>query len=337
MRTQQEEGTMSIVIRVLSCIVLAAVSGTAMAQAGYPNRPIRIIVAFPPGASTDIVARLVGAKLGETLGQNVVIENRPGAGSNIGSQAAKRANADGYTLLMNSSAMAVNVSLYRTPGYTMADFAPVLQGPTTANLIMAHPSVKANTLQEVIAMARAAPLNYGSSGIGTTPHLDMEMIFRSLAKVSVTHVPYTPPTAAAAIAGNQVPIGCTTIPPAVPHLQAGRVKPIAVTTAARSSILPNVPTVAESGFRRAAEQGDEPYPAAAGREEEPRLPVAGIHAQHAAAVRRRPEDGGRALREDGQGIRRESRVTDKWGRSDFHYPHFANQNDSDPEVSPRDG
>jgi tripartite-type tricarboxylate transporter receptor subunit TctC len=239
---------MSIVTRVLSGILLAALAGAALAQTGYPNRPIRIIVAFPPGASTDIVARLVGAKLGEALGQNVVIENRPGAGGNIGSQTARRASADGYTLLMNSSAMAVNVSLYRTPGYSMADFVPVLQGPTTPNLIMAHTSVKANTLQEIIAMARTAPLNYGSSGIGTTPHLDMEMIFRSLAKVNVTHVPYTPPTAAAAIAGNQVPVGCTTIPPAIPHLKSGRVKPIAVTTAARSPILPNVPTVAESGF-----------------------------------------------------------------------------------------
>jgi tripartite-type tricarboxylate transporter receptor subunit TctC len=238
---------MTAISRILGVALLAAFPAAASAQ-GYPSRPVRIIVAFPPGASTDIVARLVGAKLGEALGQNVVIENRPGAGGNIGSQAAKRANADGYTLLMNSSAMAVNVSLYRTPGYAMADFAPVLQGPTTPNLIMAHPSVKASTLQELIAMARTTPLNYGSSGIGTTPHLDMEMIFRSLAKVNVTHVPYTPPTAAAAIAGNQVPVGCTTIPPAVPHLQAGRVKPIAVTTAARSPLLPNVPTVAESGF-----------------------------------------------------------------------------------------
>jgi tripartite-type tricarboxylate transporter receptor subunit TctC len=239
---------MSQFARVASCILLAALPGAALAQAGYPERPIRIVVAFPPGASTDIVARLVGAKLGESLGQNVVVENRPGAGGNIGAAVAKRANPDGYTLLMNSSAMAVNVSLYRNPGFTMADFIPVLQGPTTPNLIMAHTSVKANTLQEIIAMARTTPLNYGSSGTGTTPHLDMEMIFRSLAKVNVTHVPYTPPTAAAAIAGNQVPIGCTTVPPAVPHLQSGRVKPIAVTTTARSPILPKVPTVAESGF-----------------------------------------------------------------------------------------
>jgi tripartite-type tricarboxylate transporter receptor subunit TctC len=177
-----------------------------------------------------------------------VIENRPGAGGNIGSQAAKRANADGYTLLMNSSAMTVNVSLYRNPGYTMGDFVGVLQGPTTPNLISVHPSVKATSLKDLIAHARSTPMSYASSGTGTTPHLDMEMLFRSLSKVDITHVPYAPATAVAAVAGNQVPVGCTSMPPAVPHVQSGRVKPIAVTTIKRSPILPNVATVAESGF-----------------------------------------------------------------------------------------
>jgi len=230
------------------CGALLAVSMGSLAQSDYPNRPIRIIVAFPPGASTDIVARLVGAKLTESWGQNVVIENRPGAGGNIGTQAAKRANADGYTLLMNSSAMTVNVSLYRNPGYTMGDFVGVLQGPTTPNLVSVHPSVKAASLKDLIAQARSTPMSYASSGTGTTPHLDMEMLFRSLSKVDITHVPYAPATAVAAVAGNQVPVGCTSMPPAVPHVQSGRVRPIAVTTIKRSPILPNVATVAESGF-----------------------------------------------------------------------------------------
>jgi tripartite-type tricarboxylate transporter receptor subunit TctC len=234
--------------RVLTGTLLTALAGAALAQGSYPERPIRIVVAFPPGASTDIVARLVAAKLGDALGQNVVVENRPGAGGNIGSQTARRANPDGYTLMMNSSAFAVNVSLYRTPGYAIADFVPVLQGPTTPNLISVHPSVKANTLKDLIALAKSTPLSYASSGTGTTPHLDMEMIFRSLSKVDITHVPYAPATAVAAVAGNQVPVGCTSMPPAVPHIQSGRVRPIAVTTIARSPILPNVPTVAESGF-----------------------------------------------------------------------------------------
>jgi tripartite-type tricarboxylate transporter receptor subunit TctC len=235
-------------IRILCVALLAALPMASFAQGSYPDRPIRIIVAFPPGASTDIVARLVAGKLSEALGQNVVVENRPGAGGNIGSQTAKRANPDGYTLLMNSSVIAVNVSLYRAPGYVITDFVPILQGPTTPNLISAHPSVKANNLKELIALARTTPMSYASSGTGTTPHLDMEMIFKSLSRVDITHVPYAPATAAAAVVGNQVPIGCTSMPPAVPHLDSKRLKPIAVTTAARSPILPNVPTVAESGF-----------------------------------------------------------------------------------------
>ena len=172
---------MIIVHRILCVVMLSVLPTATFAQPGYPDRPVRIVVAFPPGASTDIVARLVAAKLGEALGQNVVVENRPGAGGNIGSQTAKRANPDGYTLMMNSSAFAVNVSLYRNPGYVIGDFTPVLQGPTTPNLISVHTSVKAATLKELIALARSTPMSYASSGTGTTPHLDMEMIFRSLA------------------------------------------------------------------------------------------------------------------------------------------------------------
>ena len=219
----------------------------AVAQ-NYPQRPVRIVVAFPPGASTDIVARLVGQKLSESWGQNVVIENRPGAGGNIGSQIALRANPDGYTLLMNSSAIAVNVSLYSKPGYTMKDFVPVLQGPTTPNLISVHPSVKAGTLQELIALARTTPMSYASSGTGTTPHLDMELLFRSMSKINITHVPYGPAQAVTAVVGNQVPVASTSMPPAVPHVKAGRVRPLAVTSAKRSGVLPDVPTVGESGF-----------------------------------------------------------------------------------------
>jgi tripartite-type tricarboxylate transporter receptor subunit TctC len=231
----------------LAACAAALLAMPALAQ-NYPQRPIRIVVAFPPGASTDIVARLVGQKLSESWGQNVVIENRPGAGGNIGSQIALRANPDGYTLLMNSSAIAVNVSLYSKPGYTMKDFIPVLQGPTTPNLISVHPSVKAGTLQELIALARTTPMSYASSGTGTTPHLDMELLFRSMSKINITHVPYGPAQAVTAVVGNQVPVASTSMPPAVPHVKAGRVRPLAVTSAKRSGVLPDVPTVGESGF-----------------------------------------------------------------------------------------
>ena len=232
----------------LALLLATPVALAAAAQTRYPDRPIRFIVAFPPGASTDIVARIVSARLAESWGQNVVVENRPGAGGNIGAQTAVRANPDGYTILMNSSAIAVNVSLYKNPGYRISDFIAVLQGPTTPNLITVHPGVKATTLKELIALARSTPMNYGSLGTGTTPHLDMELLFRSAAKVDITHVPYSPAAAVSAVVGNQVPIGSTSMPPAVPHVKAGTVRPIAVTTAKRSPILPATPTVAESGF-----------------------------------------------------------------------------------------
>ena len=218
----------------------------AQSAAKFPSKPVRIIVAFPPGSSTDIVARVVGERLTEIWGQNVIIENRPGASGNIGTQVALRANPDGHTLFMNSSAIAVNVSLYAKPGYAMKDIVPILQGPTTPNLFTVHPSVKANTLQELIALARSTPLSYGSSGTGTTPHLDMEL-FKTLAKIEITHVPYSPAAAAAAVVSNQVPVGSTSMPPAVPFVKSGRLRAIAVTTAKRSAVLPDVPTVAESG------------------------------------------------------------------------------------------
>ena len=216
--------------------------------AKFPTKPVRIIVAFPPGSSTDIVARVVGERLTEIWGQNVIIENRPGASGNIGTQVALRANPDGHTLFMNSSAIAVNVSLYANPGYAMKDITPILQGPTTPNLITVHPSVSAKTLQELIVLAKTKPLSYGSSGTGTTPHLDMELLFKTLAKVDITHVPYSPAAAATAVVSNQVPVGSTSMPPAVPFVKSARLRAIAVTTAKRSAVLPDVPTVAESGF-----------------------------------------------------------------------------------------
>ncbi len=233
---------------VASIVLAAAMPAAAQNTAKFPTKPVRIIVAFPPGSSTDIVARVVGERLSEIWGQNVVIENRPGASGNIGTQVALRANPDGHTLFMNSSAIAVNVTLYSKPGYAMKDITPILQGPTTPNLITVHPSLPAKNLQELLALAKTKPLSYGSSGIGTTPHLDMELLFKSLAKVDITHVPYSPAAAASAVVGNQVPVGSTSMPPAVPHVKSGRLRAIAVTTAKRSAVLPEVPTVAESGF-----------------------------------------------------------------------------------------
>lgn len=228
-------------------IALAQGQAEGLGQA-YPSRPMRFIVAFAPGSTTDLVARLVGQNLGDAWGQNVVVENRPGAGGIIGSQVAKRANPDGYTFLVNSGSFVINVSLYRDPGYAIKDFVPIAAGPVTPNIIIAHPSVKARTLQELIALARTKPMSYASSGTGTSPHLNMEQLFTVNSKVDITHVPMAPPQAVATVVGNQVPLGVTAMATAVPQVKAGRVRAIAVTSATRSSILPDVPTVAESGF-----------------------------------------------------------------------------------------
>ncbi len=238
---------MSLFIRVVSCALLAALSGAALAQAGYPERPIRLIVAFAPGSPTDIVARVVAQGLNEAWGKPVVVENRPGAGGIIASQTAKKANPDGYTILVTSVSFAINVSL-KDPGYVIADFVPVAQGPVTPNLISVHPTVKATGLQELIALARATPLSYASSGAGTSPHLNMEQIFRVRNRIDITHVPMGPPQAVNAVAGLQVPIAATAMATAVPTVKSGRIRAVAVTSKGRSAILPDVLTVAEQGF-----------------------------------------------------------------------------------------
>ncbi len=238
---------MSLFIRVVSCALLAALSGAALAQAGYPERPIRLIVAFAPGSPTDIVARVVAQGLNEAWGKPVVVENRPGAGGIIASQTAKKANPDGYTILVTSVSFAINVSL-KDPGYVIADFVPVAQGPVTPNLISVHPTVKATGLQELIALARATPMSYASSGAGTSPHLNMEQIFRVRNRIDITHVPMGPPQAVNAVAGLQVPIAATAMATAVPTVKSGRIRAVAVTSKGRSAILPDVLTVAEQGF-----------------------------------------------------------------------------------------
>ena len=237
-------------LRYLLLLWLAVAAGAALAQeAAYPSRPIRLIVAFTPGSPTDLVARVVGQNLTESWGRNVVVENRPGAGGIIASQSAKRANADGYTILVTSASFAVYLSLHGNPGYTLGDFVAVARGPVTPNIISVHPSVKAKSLKELIALAKATPMSYASSGAGGTPFLNMEQLFRVNSGVQITHVPMAgPPQAVAAAASNQVPIAATAMATQVPQIKAGLIRPIAVTSAARSAILPDVPTVAESGF-----------------------------------------------------------------------------------------
>jgi tripartite-type tricarboxylate transporter receptor subunit TctC len=222
-------------------------AGAASAQDWPRQRPIHLVVGFGPGSTTDLVARLVQAKLAEALGQSVVVENKTGAGGNVAAQQVKRAAPDGYTLLVTSVAFAVNSSLYENPGYEIKDFVTVILGPTTPNIITVNPAVPAKNLRELIELARKEKLSYASSGIGTTTHLSMERI-KTIAKVDITHVPYQPAQAVGAAVAGHTQISSTSMPPAVPHARAGRVRAIAVTSAQRSPALPEVPTVNEQGF-----------------------------------------------------------------------------------------
>jgi tripartite-type tricarboxylate transporter receptor subunit TctC len=220
------------------------------AWAAYPDKPIRIVVAFAPGSSTDIVARLVGEQLSQSLGQSVIIENKPGAGGNIATVGVMNAPADGYTLLFHSVAYAVNPTLFKNAGYDgITDLQPVSLTAYTPNLLYVHPDVKANNLNELLALARSSKLAYASSGNGTTTHLGAEMLFKALAKVDVTHVPFQPAAATNAVVSGQVPIASTSMPPAVQFVKAGKVRAIAVTSLKRSPALPDVPTVAELGYK----------------------------------------------------------------------------------------
>lgn len=223
--------------------------GPVAAQEWPKQRPVQLVVGFGPGSATDIVARLLGQKLTEMTGQSFVVENKPGAGSNIAAQQVKRAAPDGYTVFVTSVAYAVNPSLYANAGYDpFKDFVPVIMAASTPNIITVHPSVPANNLQELIALARKQPLAYASSGIGTTTHLSMERL-KSAMKLDITHVPYQPAQAVGAAVSGQTQISSTSMPPAVPQIKAGKVRPIAVTSAQRSPALPEVPTMNEQGMK----------------------------------------------------------------------------------------
>lgn len=232
----------------LGASALLAAPRFAGAQA-WPDKPVRIIVAFPPGAATDVLTRAIANALQPALGQPVVVENRPGAGGNIATVAVKRGPADGSVFLAHSVAFAVNPSLFRNAGYEAHEFEPIAMLASTPNIITVNPErLQVSTLGELITAARSRPLDYGSSGIGTTTHLGMELLFRRLAGVEIQHVPFGPAQAVTAVVGGQVPVGSTSLPPALPMVREGRLRGIAVTSLRRDPSLPDVPTVAEQGF-----------------------------------------------------------------------------------------
>ena len=239
--------------RIAYLAALCVVSGVAQAGDGYPSRPIRMIVAYPPGGGTDQVGRVMADQLSQTLGQNVVVDNRGGATGNIGTELAARAVPDGYTLLMgNVAPNAVNVSLFKKLGFDpVRDFAPVSLVAVTPNILVTNPSIPVKTVKELIAYAKAKPgaLNFPSAGVGSSSHLAGEML-KSMTGISMVHIPFKGggPALVAVIAG-EVQIMFATMPAAMPHVKSGKVKPVAVTTTKRSQAMPDLPTIAESGVK----------------------------------------------------------------------------------------
>ena len=222
------------------------------AQEKYPNRPVKIVLGFPPGQATDTVARAIAQKLGETTGQVFIVENRPGAAGIIGTDLVAKSTADGYTLVMGSSGvMAVNPGLYsKLPYDPVKDFAPITVAVTVPLFLVANPNFPPNTVKELVAYAKANPgkVNYASGGSGVTNHLAMEL-FKSVAGIDMVHVPYKggPPALTDLIAG-QVNVMFETGPGALPHVKSGKLKAIAVGGSKRSAAMPNLSTVAESGY-----------------------------------------------------------------------------------------
>jgi tripartite-type tricarboxylate transporter receptor subunit TctC len=234
----------------LAILTLGGMQLSAWADNEWPKaKPVTLVVAFAPGASTDIVARSLTQKLSELTGGNFIVDNKGGAGGNIASSLVKRAAPDGYTVLVHSVAFAVNPSLYADAGYdALKDFMPVVLGPKTPNIFTVNPSVAAKTLPELVEAAKKSPFNYASSGIGTTTHLSMERL-KTAAKIDIVHVPYQPAAAINAVVAGHTQIASTSMPPAVPMIKAGKLKALAVTSATRSPLLPDVPSITEFGYK----------------------------------------------------------------------------------------
>ena len=242
-----------LAVQILFLFVFGILGGEYVFAQSYPTKAIRMIVPYPPGGGTDIVGRMVAQKLSESLGQQVVVDNRGGATGSIGAELAAKAAPDGYTVLMgNIAPNAINVSLQPKLQYDpVADFAPVTLVAITPNILVVHPSLQVKTVRDLIAVARARPgvLNYPSAGVGSSSHLAGELL-AILAGVKMVHVPYKGggPAMIDTISG-QMHLMFATMPAAMPHVKAERVRAVAVTTAQRSQTLPQLPTIAESGIK----------------------------------------------------------------------------------------
>ncbi len=240
---------MSKVLGAIGTFLMVLLTGIGAGAQPYPDKPIKLVIPFAPGGSVDIVGRILAQSLGEELKQSIVVENRAGAGGNIGFEAVAHAKPDGYTLLMASSNLAVNVSLYRTIGYDpLKDFAPISLVAIQPNVLMVHPSLPVKTVPELIAYAKANPgkLNFGSSGIGASQHLSGEL-FKSRTGVDMVHVPYKGGGPAMAdLVGGRIQLMFETIPSSMSYIRSGQLRAIAVTTEQRSAQLPDVPSMQET-------------------------------------------------------------------------------------------
>lgn len=231
---------------------LGMLAGVAhAADAAYPNRPVRLVVGFTPGGATDALARLIAPKLAESMGQSWIVDNRGGAGGNLGTEAVARAAPDGYTVLFAlDTQLTANPSLYKLPFDVQADLLPVTMLAKFENVLVVNSAVPAHNLQDFVALAKKDPdaLNYGSSGIGSTLHLASEM-FKSRTGIDMRHIPYKGAAPAlAAIIGGEIQAMIGAIPSTMPHIKAGKLRALATTGAKRSALTPDLPTVAESGY-----------------------------------------------------------------------------------------
>jgi tripartite-type tricarboxylate transporter receptor subunit TctC len=236
--------------KILFACAVALGFADAAAQAPYPAKPVRMIVPSSPGGGTDIIARIVAPKLGERLGQQIVVENRAGAGTMIGTEAVVRAAPDGYTLLLGLSTLATNPAIYKKVAYNaLTDLAPITLVFSAPNILVVHPSLPVKNVKELIWFSEARPgdINYASAGTGTNPHLSMEL-FLSMAKLRMVHIPYkgSGPAIVDLLAG-QVPIIMATMLTGLPHVRTGRLRALGVSSARRSAVARDVPTISESG------------------------------------------------------------------------------------------